>query len=232
MLIDRVQAPGRPPRADLGRGRRPRRVRHPARARPPAPSASASCPRAEKGELVKQLGAAATSTATSSPGMMRRGDETPEEEKARFDGHPRVRQARQGACSATRPTSSSSTSARRRSRPRSSPSSRSARSSSAARRRATPRLRRPLPVDAPEGDPRLALRQRVGVHEGQRAHRAAARSGRCCGVRWASTRSRRPTSSCTRTSTSARSPSSSARPRRARASTAAGPGAIRAEVGG
>src|SRR5207237_6091770 len=28
-----------------------------------------------------------------------------------------------------------------------------------------------LPVDAPEGDPGLALRQRVRVHEGQRAHR-------------------------------------------------------------
>ena len=34
---------------------------------------------------------------------------------------------------------------------------------SAARPPATPRLRRPLPVDAPEGDPRLALRQRVRV---------------------------------------------------------------------
>ena len=48
------------------------------------------------------------------------------------------------------------------------------------------RLRRALPVDAPEADHRLALRQRLGVHEGERADRGRARSVRYCGGRWAS----------------------------------------------
>ena len=50
-------AAGRPTRADLGRRRRPRRVRDAARRRGRRPSASASSPRAEKGALVEQLGA-------------------------------------------------------------------------------------------------------------------------------------------------------------------------------
>src|SRR5437899_3017522 len=37
--------------------------------------------------------------------------------------------------------------------------------------RLQPRLRRPLPVDAAEADHRLPLRQRLGVHQGQRADR-------------------------------------------------------------
>ena len=49
--------------------------------------------------------------------------------------------------------------------------------------RLQPRLRRPLPVDAPEADHRLALRQRLRVHEGQRADRVRARSAPCCGGR-------------------------------------------------
>ena len=56
MLIDRARAPGRPPRADLGRRRRPRRLRHPA-----VPAAGAECvgvvSSAQKGALVEQLGA-------------------------------------------------------------------------------------------------------------------------------------------------------------------------------
>jgi crotonyl-CoA carboxylase/reductase len=75
---------------------------------------------AEKGALVEQLGARGFIDRSDYAGMMRRGDETAEEEKARFavtrDFAKHVR-----ACSATRPTSSSSTSAGRRSRPRSSP---------------------------------------------------------------------------------------------------------------
>ena len=50
--------------------------------------------------------------------MMRRGDETPEEEKARFKESRALRQGASRSCSAARPTSSSSTSARRRSRRR------------------------------------------------------------------------------------------------------------------
>ena len=52
-----VRAAGRPPRADLGRRRRPRRVRHAALRARRRRTRSASSPRAEKGELVKQLGA-------------------------------------------------------------------------------------------------------------------------------------------------------------------------------
>ena len=109
----------------------------PSSAAPPAPSASASSPRAEKGELVEQLGATGFIDRNEFAGMMRRGGETPEEEKARFARLARLRQARQGD-------------ARRRARHRlrarrqgdvpdlgASSSSRSARSSSAARRRAT-----------------------------------------------------------------------------------------------
>ena len=51
------EAAGRPPRAHLGRRRRPGRVRHAAVQGRGRAVRSASCPRAEKGELVKQLGA-------------------------------------------------------------------------------------------------------------------------------------------------------------------------------
>ena len=186
-------------------------------------SASASSPRDEKGELVEQLGALGYINRNEFEGMMRTGGETPEEEKERFKVVARLRQARQGDPRRRRPTSSSSTSARRRSRPRSSPSRRSARSSSAAPRRATPRLRRPLPVDAPEGDHRLALRQRLGVQPGQPADRGGQDPARCCGRRCPSRRSPTPTSSCTRTSTSARSRSSSAPTRGGRGPDGRGP---------
>ena len=48
--------------------------------------------------------------------------------------------------------------------------------------RLQPRLRRALPVDAPEADHRLALRQRLGGDQGQRADRRSPRSARCCGA--------------------------------------------------
>jgi NADPH:quinone reductase-like Zn-dependent oxidoreductase len=95
----------------------------------------------QKGALVQQLGAKGFIDRSDFAGMMRRGGETPEEEKARFavsrDFSKRVRQAvRQG---------------------------RHLRSDVGLR----PRLRRALPVDAPKGDHRLALRQRVGVQPRQ-----------------------------------------------------------------
>ncbi len=83
---------------------------------------------AEKGELVKRLGAVDYIDRAEFAGMMRTGTETPEEEKAALRRLARILQARQARSSATRPTSSSSTSARRPSRRRCSPSSRSARS--------------------------------------------------------------------------------------------------------
>ena len=52
---------------------------------------------AEKGELVKQLGARDYIDRNEFAGMMRRGDETPEEEKARFKESRRFGKARRGA---------------------------------------------------------------------------------------------------------------------------------------
>jgi crotonyl-CoA carboxylase/reductase len=70
---------------------------------------------AEKGELVKQLGAVDYINRGEFAGMMRKGGESPDEEKERFKA------SRSGSrrSSATPPTSSSSTSAKRPSRPRS-----------------------------------------------------------------------------------------------------------------
>ena len=105
-------------------------------------------------------------------GMMRRGGETPEEEKARFKesrrfckhvaellgGQPDIVFEHVGQ--ATFPTSVLAVQAVRQGR-------------HLRRHVGLPaRLRRPLPVDAPEADHRLALRQRVGVQPGQRADRA------------------------------------------------------------
>ena len=63
-----VQAPGRPQRADLGRRRRPRRVRHPALQGGRAPTRSASSPRPRRASWSSSSAPSTTSTATSSPG--------------------------------------------------------------------------------------------------------------------------------------------------------------------
>jgi crotonyl-CoA carboxylase/reductase len=65
---------GGPPRADLGRRRRPRRVRHPALQALRRDSLGVVSS-AEKGELVKQLGAVDYIDRNEFAGMMRRGDE-------------------------------------------------------------------------------------------------------------------------------------------------------------
>ena len=188
------QAPGRPPRPDLGRRGRPRRVRDAALQGRRRASASASSPRAEKGELVKQLGAVDYIDRNEFAGMMRRGGETPDEEKARFkvtrDFAKRVKEILgdspdivfEHVGQATFPTSVFTVK----------PFGKVV--ICGATSGLQPRLRRALPVDAPEGDPRLALRQRLGVHEGQRADRRRPDPARCCGRRWASTRSPRRTS--------------------------------------
>ena len=49
------------------------------------------------------------------------------------------------------------------------------------------RLRRPLPVDEAEGDHRLALRERLRVHEGQPADGRGQGPARCSRSRWTST---------------------------------------------
>ena len=136
----------------------------------------------EKGELVKQLGAKDFINRNEFAGMMRKGGETPEEEKERFGVSrafaKRVKEILGDAPDivfehvgqATFPTSvfvvkpfgkvviCGATSGLQ------------------------PRLRRALPVDAPEADHRLALRQRLGGDQGERADRAVARSARCCGA--------------------------------------------------
>ena len=75
--------PERRPGADLGRRRRARRVRDPALPARRAPTASASSPPRTKGELCRSLGACDVIDRNDFAGMMRRGDETPEEEAAR-----------------------------------------------------------------------------------------------------------------------------------------------------
>ena len=151
-----------------------------------------SCP--EKGELVEQLGGKAYIDRNEFAGMMRKGGETPDEEKARVKemkrftralaeklgdrpGH-RLRARRQGHVpdlgvlrEAVRPGRD-------------------------LRRhlRLQPRLRRPPPVDAPEAHHRLALRQRLRVHEGERADRGGQDPARPVAYPSASTVSRRRTS--------------------------------------
>ena len=149
---------------------------------------------AEKGELVKRLGAVDYIDRAEFAGMMRTGEESASEEKDRFgvsrEFAKRVKEhPRRGARHRLRAR-----------RPGDVPDVRV--HGQAVRQgrhlrghdRLQPRLRRALPVDEAEGDPRLALRQRLRVHEGQRADRVAVRSGRCCGARSASRASPRPTS--------------------------------------
>ena len=118
----------------------------------------------EKGELVKRLGAVDYINRNEFAGMMRKGGETPDEEKARFKESrgfaKRVKEILGDAPDivfehvgqATFPTSVFVGQAVRQGRD--------------LRRdlRLHARLRRPLPVDAPEADHRLALRQRLRVH--------------------------------------------------------------------
>ncbi len=65
----------------------------------------------EKGELVKRLGAVDYIDRNEFAGMMRKGGETPDEEKARFKESRAASPRRSRRSSATPPTSSSSTSA-------------------------------------------------------------------------------------------------------------------------
>ncbi len=126
----------------------------------------------EKGELLEKIGITGWIDRNEFAGMMRKGDETPEEEKERFKesrrfskevaedpgraaGH-RVRARRPGHV----PDLGADGQAVRQGRD--------------LRRDVglQPRLRRPLPVDAPEADHRLALRERLGGHARERADRA------------------------------------------------------------
>ena len=123
-----VQAPGRPQRADLGRGRRARRLRHPA----------LQGRRRQRGRR-RLLGREGRAGQAARRGRLHqpqrvRGDDADGRRDVRTARRRRASRSRAASpsgsrrSSATRPTSSSSTSARRPSRPRSSSSSRSARS--------------------------------------------------------------------------------------------------------
>ena len=121
-----VRPPGRPPRPDLGRRRRARRVRH-AALRDLGRARRGRGVEPEKGELVKQLGAVDYIDRNEFAGMMRKGGEAGGGEGA-LQGLARVLEAREGDPRRRARTSCSSTSGRRPSLPRCSRSSRSARS--------------------------------------------------------------------------------------------------------
>ena len=132
----------------------------------------------EKGELCMRLGACDYIDRNEFTGMLRRGGETPEEEKARFKESRRfckLVEEKLGAAPdivfehvgrATFPTSVLVVQPVRQRRD--------------LRRndRLQPRFRRPLPVDEAEEDRWLALRERVRMHEGERADRVRSRPSR------------------------------------------------------
>ena len=137
----------------------------------------------EKGELVKQLGAVDYIDRNEFAGMMRKGGESPDEEKARFkvsrEFAKRVKEILGDAPDivfehvgqATFPTSVFTVK----------PFGKVVICGGTTGLQ--PRLRRALPVDAPEADHRLALRQRVRVQQGERADRPGPDPARCCGGR-------------------------------------------------
>ena len=125
----------------------------------------------EKGKLLEQMGIEGWIDRNEFKGMMRTGNETPEEEKARFkvsrEFSKKVKEILGDAPDIVFehvgpgdvPDLGLHREAVRQGR------------DLRGHHGLQPRLRRALPVDAPEGDRRLALRQRVRVHEGERADR-------------------------------------------------------------
>ena len=156
--------------------------------------------------------------------MMRRGGETRRGGGRARQGVAPLRQARQGA--ARRAARRRVRARRPRDVPHVGPDGQAVRQDRHLRRdvRLPARLRRPLPLDAPEADHRQPLRERLRGDEGERADRIRQDPSRAVEDHDRSTVSPRRTSRCTRTSTWARSPSSWARRPRASARTARGPG--------
>ena len=186
---------------------------------------------AEKGELVKSLGAVDYIDRNEFSGMMRKGGEIRRRGEGALRRHPRLRQAGQG-----HPRRRSRHRVRAR-RPGDLPHlglhGEAVRQGRDLRRhlRLHARLRRPLPVDEAEGDPGLPLRERVRVHARQPAH--GRRQGPPRALRGDGLRGR-----ARGASDDAREPAhrKDHRPgrrdhRTTRASTRTGPGAIWAEVG-
>ena len=186
---------------------------------------------AEKGELVEQLGATGWIDRNEFKGMMRKGDETPDEEKARFKESRRFSKASKEILGgppdivfehvgqATFPTSVFTVK----------PFGKVV--ICGAHDGLQPRLRRALPVDAPEADHRLALRERLRGHKANEL----IEQGMIRPVLWQTmgfdAGRRGAPAHAARTSTSARSRSSSAPEETGEGKTAEGPGAIYAEVG-
>ena len=115
----------------------------------------------EKGKLVMQLGATAFIDRNDYMGMMRRGGETPDEEKARF------KESRRFAKAVKEILGRRSRHRLRARRQGNLPDLRLRRQAVRQGRhlrrdhRLPPRFRRPSPVDAPEADNRISLRQRL-----------------------------------------------------------------------
>ena len=126
---------------------------------------------AEKGELVKQLGAVDYIDRNEFAGMMRKGGETARRGEGALQGLTRVLQARQG--DPRRPARHRLRARRQGHVPHLGVHGQAVRQGGDLRgHHGLPaRLRRSLPVDAPEGDHRLALRERLRVQQGQRADR-------------------------------------------------------------
>ena len=218
-------------RPDLGRRRRPRRVRH-------AALQDRRRARRRRGLLAGEGRAGRSSSApvdyidrNEFKGMMRTGGESRRRGEGALQGLARVRQARQGD---PRRLARHRLRARRAGHvPHLGLHGQAVRQGRDLRRHhgLQPRLRRALPVDAPEGDPRLALRERVRVHEGQRADRVRPDPPGAVAHDGLRGRAGGPSADARQQAPRARSRSSSAPTRRARARPTEGPGAIYAEVG-
>ena len=121
MLIDQATHPGRPPRARLGRRAAASACSRSSSASWSAPTPWRWSPHPAKGELCRALGATHVIDRSEFAGMMRRGGRDAGGGDRAREGVAPLRQARRRAARLRRPTSCSSTSARRRSRRRSWP---------------------------------------------------------------------------------------------------------------
>ncbi len=118
----------------------------------------------EKGKLIEQLGAAGYIDRSEFAGMMRRGGESRRRGEGALQGVPPLLQGGRG--DPRRPARHRLRARRQGDIPDLGAVRQAVRQGRDLRRhvRLPARLRRPLPVDAPEGDHRLAFRQRLGGH--------------------------------------------------------------------
>ncbi len=185
----------------------------------------------EKGELVEQLGATGYIDRNEFKGMMRKGGETPDEEKERFKESRRFGKAVKEILGDSPDIVFEHVGPGHL--PHLGVRGQAVRQGRDLRRhhRLQPRLRRALPVDAPEADHRLALRQRLRVHEGQRADRAGQDPPRAVAHDGLRRRGRGPPAHARQQAPRQDRDPRRAPRRRAWARPRTGPGAINAEVG-